>query len=139
MYDNPIDNILKNLTNEVDPTLKKRFIMRQKSQKNNLDEREENRLINSIIQAEISLPDDVLVADLFNDYKIIEFTTALFALICKIVPVNLAIFSGICWYETKVGRWLRPQQYNTYGVDNGIIATLIILDISTLFFSKLKF
>jgi hypothetical protein len=44
-------------------------------------EREEVIFINNIIQKEVCLPDDVLVSQLFRDFKIMEFLTALFTLI----------------------------------------------------------
>jgi hypothetical protein len=110
------------------------MLIRKKS--SNLSNREEIKYIDSIVQNEIALPDDVLVCELFKSYKMLEFTSALLTMICKENYLIIAIFSAICYYEVKVGFPLYPEKYTETGVKNGLFATLIILNIVNFLFCK---
>jgi hypothetical protein len=114
---------------------RKQTIFRKTSSK--VSDREENRFINNIVQYEIALPDEVLVSNLFNDFKLLEFLSALFALIGKI-KTNLAIFSGIYYFETKTNPIFHPKNYTKTGIANGLFASVIVMNVANFFFCKHK-
>jgi hypothetical protein len=62
---------------EVD-TRKNRLLRKMSSRS---EQSEEMKLIKSISNGELSMPDDLLVSELFNNFKLIEFITAILTLI----------------------------------------------------------
>jgi hypothetical protein len=78
---------------EKDSSMKRRLLLRQKSR--SLNNREENRFVNSIVQEEICMPDDVLVSTLFQDFKFMEFLSALMTLIGNSLLMKLYFLASV--------------------------------------------
>jgi hypothetical protein len=77
--DNLVDNIMKGL----DEKTQKRLDFRRTQTTRKETQSDAMKIVDNIVQNEISLPDDVLVSELFKDFKIYEFISSLFTLICK--------------------------------------------------------
>jgi hypothetical protein len=133
-FNNPVEEFVNTMmVKETSNTISKHLLRKAGSKEG---QSEEAKFINSIIQKEVCLPDDVLVSELFRDFKLMEFITALFTLISNSY-INIALFSAICYYEVKVNFDLSPSEYNEKGVENGKFATLIIMNISNFLFCKI--
>jgi hypothetical protein len=70
---------------------------------------------------------------LFHRYKIVEFSIALFCVICKILFLkNLAVSSGIIYHNFKT-YYVNDLSYNQTLVQNAIYVSIIMVSVTTIF------